>query len=92
MMFKCEHHDVRTTLTLEPDVANRLRSEVRRTGKSFKDVVNECLRVALTQRRSTPVAKPPFRIRPRDLGALRPGLNLDNIGALLEAAEGPLHK
>jgi hypothetical protein len=28
----------------------------------------------------------------RDLGKLRPGYNLDNIGDLLERIEGPLHR
>jgi hypothetical protein len=30
-------------------------------------------------------------MKARDLGALRPGLTLGDVGALLEAAEGPLH-
>ena len=31
-------------------------------------------------------------VQARDLGALRPGLSLDNIGDLLEVGEGPLHR
>jgi len=82
---------VRTTLSLDDDVAVRLKAEVRRSGKSFKEVVNDSLRLALAQR---PDKKPdpPFEIHPRDLGALRPGLGLDNIGDLIEAAEGPAHR
>ena len=35
-------------------------------------------------------ARPPsFRIEPRDLGALRPGLFLDNVSELLDLVEGP---
>jgi hypothetical protein len=83
---------VRTTLTLDDDVARRLQGEVRRSGKSFKEVVNETLRVGLSGRRKPRAAEPPFEIRPRDLGALRPGLSLDDIGSLLEVAEGPLHR
>jgi hypothetical protein len=30
-----------------------------------------------------------FRINPRDLGALRPGVSLDNIAELLDLVEGP---
>jgi len=81
---------VRTTLTLDEDVAAKLRSEARRTGRPFKQVVNEHLRRSL----NTPV-KPasgkPFRIIARDLG-LRPGLDYDNIGQLLEQVEGPFHR
>jgi hypothetical protein len=83
---------VRTTLSLDDDVSIRLKAEVRRTGKPFKEVVNECLRLALATRRRDRGTEPPFEVRPRDLGALRPGLSLDNIGDLLEAAEGPLHR
>jgi len=82
---------VRTTLTLDADVASRLKAEVRRSGKPFKEVVNEALRLAFAKRTRGRTEHPRFEIRPRDLGALRPGLSLDNIGDLLEAAEGPAH-
>jgi hypothetical protein len=83
---------VRTTLTLDEDVARRLEAEVRRSGKPFKAVVNDCLRQALGSRRGGRPKEPRFEIRPRDLGELRPGLTLDNVGELLEAAEGPAHR
>jgi hypothetical protein len=83
---------VRTTLTLDDDVAERLKAEVRRSGKPFRAVVNECLRLVLSSRRRGRPREPPFVVRTRDLGALRPGLSLDNIGDLLEAAEGPFHR
>jgi hypothetical protein len=83
---------VRTTLTLDADVASRLKAEVRRSGKPFKEVVNDALRLAFTKRIRGRTDVAPFEIRPRDLGAVRPGLRLDNIGDLLEAAEGPTHR
>ncbi len=83
---------MRTTLSLDDDVSIRLKAEVRRSGRPFKQVVNECLRLALSSRRRDRSPEPPFQVRPRDLGALRPGLSLDNIGDLLEAAEGPMHR
>jgi Ribbon-helix-helix protein, copG family len=82
---------VRTTLTLDEDVAERLKAEARRSGKPFRAVVNECLRFALTRPKVRPRGAP-FVVQARDLGTLRPGLSLDNIGELLEAAEGPLHR
>jgi hypothetical protein len=87
-----KHHDVRTTLTLDPDVSSRLKAEMRRSGKPFKEVVNEALRLAFARKSREHTAVAPFEIRPRDLGALRPGLSLDNIGDLLDAAEGPAHR
>lgn len=86
----CEHHDVRTTLTLDDDVAAKLKSESRRSGQSFKDVVNEALRRGLAERRAGRSQK--FTIHPRDLGRLRPGVSLDSVGELLEQLEGPLHR
>ena len=82
---------MRTTLTLDEDVARRLNAEMRRSGKPFRVVVNEFLRAALSNR-PHPDKQPPFEVQARDLGALRPGLSLDSIGDLLEAAEGPLHR
>lgn len=82
---------MRTTLTLEDDVAAKLQAEARRTGKSFKDTVNELLRAALGRSRRRPL-KAPFRVQARDLGALAPGLNLDDVAGLLEQVEGPAHR
>jgi plasmid stability protein len=82
---------MRTTLTLDEDVAARLRSEARASGRSFRDVVNDAIRQGLASRRVAERAEP-FRVTARDLGNLRPGLSLDNIGELLERIEGPLHR
>jgi hypothetical protein len=38
---------VRTTLSLEDDVANLLNKEIRRSGVSFKHAVNHFLRLGL---------------------------------------------
>jgi plasmid stability protein len=82
---------VRTTLTLDDDVAAKLRSQARRTGRPFKNVVNEVLRRGLASSPSAP-PRAPFAVRARDLGRVKPGLGLDNIGELLEQVEGPLHR
>jgi hypothetical protein len=91
MMPTSYHQDVRTTLTLDEDVAAKLTSEAHRTGRTFRAVVNEALRRGLNSRR-TVAARKPFRVAARDLGELRAGLSLDNIGAALEELEGPLHR
>jgi len=38
---------MRTTVTIDPDTENLLREEVRRTGQSFKEVLNRSIRQAL---------------------------------------------
>ena len=65
---------MRTTLTLDDDVADALRRVAHETGQPFKQVVNDALRAGLVPRqpgspRTTPEV-PSF-----DLG-LRPGLDL----------------
>lgn len=82
---------MRTTLTLDDDIASKLQTETRRTGQPFKVVVNEALRRGLAARRPGR-AHSRFRVQTRDLGATTPGLSLDNLGALLEQVEGPLHR
>ena len=81
---------MRTTLTLDEDVAAKLKAEARRNGKAFKEVVNGLLRDALNAKR-VPPGKKTFKVDARPMG-LRPGIDLDNIGQLLEQLEGPLHR
>jgi plasmid stability protein len=76
---------MRTTLTLDDDIAARLRTEARKSGVSFRVAVNEYLRAGLTQRR-VPVAAP-FRVEPVSLGAPLSGRSYDNIAALLKDIE-----
>ena len=90
MMLFYYHQDVRTTLTIDDDIAAKLNAEMRRTGKSFKDTVNQALRIGLSVRKEMKSAQP-FKVRARPFG-LYPGLNYDNIGELLEQTEGPSHR
>ena len=81
---------MRTTLTLDEDVAAKLKAESRKTGRPFRDTVNACLRAGLTLRKQGDSARP-FRVKARDLG-LRPGINIDKVSALLDELEGHVHK
>ena len=81
---------MRTTLTLDEDVAAKLKAESRRAGKPFRVIVNDTLRRGLASRRTT-AQRQPFKIVARDLG-LKQGLSLDNIWDLIEQVEGPLHR
>lgn len=82
---------MRTTLTLDDDVAAKLKAESRRAGRPFRDVVNETLRRGLAQRRVAGLRQP-FTITARDLGQLKPGVSLDNVAELIEQVEGALHR
>lgn len=81
---------MRTTLTLDDDVAAKLRAESRRRGQSFKQLVNEYLRLGLIARRR-PRPASPFVVHARPLN-LRPGLNYENIWELVEQVEGASHR
>lgn len=80
---------MRTTLSLDDDVATLLEKESRRTGSSFKEVVNRFLRLGLMAGKR-PLARP-FTVTPKKLG-LPPGLSYDNVEQLLESLEGPEHR
>jgi hypothetical protein len=75
-------------VTLEDDVARRLEAQARRTGRTFKDVLNEAVRRGLDEA-LRPVSTR-FRVDDRDMGAL-PGIELDDIAGLLDQLEGPEH-
>ncbi len=81
---------MRTTLTLDDDVAEAVKAEARRGERPFKDVVNELLRTALYLRRKRR-AIPQFVVRARPLG-VRSGLNYDRIADLMEDLEGPAYR
>lgn len=79
---------MRTTLTLDDDVAKLLEKEQRRSGNSFKQVVNHFLRLGLTTKQP---ARKPFKVKPMNLG-LPPGLSFDNTEELLDYLEGPYRR
>jgi hypothetical protein len=78
---------VRTTLTLDDDVAALLKKEVRKSGEPFKQVVNRYLRSGLTAAKQP--ARRPFKVKPINLGLPR---DFDKIEELLEYLEGPEHR
>jgi hypothetical protein len=76
---------MRTTLTLEADVAARLKQERRRSGKGLKTVVNEALRLGLGLT-GKPVRAPRFEVRPHAFG-FKPGVDLDRMNQLVDELE-----
>lgn len=74
---------MRTTLTLDPDVAQALKSRIGE-GRTLKQVVNETLRIGL----STEVKKHsrPFQVTPHSFG-FQPGLDPDKLNQLADELE-----
>jgi hypothetical protein len=86
------HRDafMRTTLTLDADVAAKARRGAAKLGKPFKSVINSALRIGLDEVLKPPAAKP-YRAKSFPMG-LKPGFSYDNIGELLAQAEGEDYK
>ena len=76
---------MRTTLTLDPDVAERVRGEMRRSGRGMKAVINEAIRhgLGLIPKRK---AASRFVVKPHDF-QFRPGVDLDRINQLVDELE-----
>lgn len=81
---------MRTTLTLDDDVAALLTRAVKRRGTSFKDTVNEALRRGL-EAMAKPAPSAPYRVTPFNLGGSLIG-SLDNIEEVLSRVEGEGHR
>jgi hypothetical protein len=71
-------------------VAAKLKTESQRTGRPFREVVNEMLRRGMESRRHRAAAG--VKVTARDLGKLKPGLSLYNVAELIEQVEGPIHR
>jgi len=74
---------MRTTVTLDPDVANKIKAVARERGISFKEALNAAVRAGLGERRRAARA---FKQRVRPMG-LRTGFNLDKALQLAGALE-----
>jgi len=76
---------MRTTVTLDDDIAAKLRRLARERGVSFKEALNSALRLGLSGRAATR----PYRLEARPM-RLRPGIDLDKalrLAGELEDAE-----
>ncbi|MFN8622566.1 MAG: CopG family transcriptional regulator [Chloroflexota bacterium] len=74
---------MRTTVTLDPDLAAQLQRLATERGTSFKATINATLRAGLVAETG---AAAPYREVTRSLGA-RPGVDLDKALALAATLE-----
>lgn len=72
---------MRTTLTLDEDVAEKAKILSHKLNRPFKQIINDALRYGLKEMEK-PVIQKPYHTEPHKMG-LREGYNLDNIGELL---------
>jgi hypothetical protein len=76
---------MRTTLTIDDDLAGILKRRSRELGLPFKDVINRTLRAGLGEH-----AKPRQRTAPKTIPhsfGFRPGIDLDKLNQLVDELE-----
>jgi hypothetical protein len=73
---------VRTTLTLDPDVASLIEEEVHRVRLPFKQVVNDAIRRGLAPASARPT-QGRYRVRPHQ-ATVRPGVDAARLNALVD--------
>lgn len=81
---------MRTTLTIDEDIAVRIQDLRRRHGYSLKQVINRLLREGLRSSRQPPDAKP-YRTKTHKLG-LRPDFDAGGFNQLVDELEAEEHQ
>lgn len=82
---------MRTTLTLDKDVAAMLARLRKSRGGTLKGLVNGALRQGLKQIARPPKRRKDLRTESADLGTCRLG-NVDNVAEILAVVEGESSK
>jgi hypothetical protein len=82
---------MRTTITIEEDVAKVIERLRKQRDATLKAIINEALRAGLATMMAESQPKgAPYRTRPVRLGAQMP--NLDDISDVLAMSEGESHR
>lgn len=76
---------MRTTLTIDERLARDLKEIAHRSGKPFKQVVNETLHAGLSAKKAPKARR--YRLKPESLGQPLPGIDLDKALQLADALE-----
>ena len=75
---------MRTTLTLDDDVADSIKEQARLLNMPFKRIVNDALRRGMSP--GAPEERPVFRVTPLS-GGFRPGVDLLRLNQLNDELE-----
>ena len=77
---------MRTTLTLEPELAQKLRDLAHKRGTSFKQVLNDAIRRGLSAQLPAAGVEP-FTFEPHRGGAFQPGIDPTKLNQLFDQIE-----
>ena len=82
------HHDVnmRTTLTLDDDVARQIRALIRQGERSLKDVVNDTLRTGFAAAPRPARREKRFTVKPKACG-FKPAIDVLKLNQLVDEEE-----
>jgi hypothetical protein len=75
---------MRTTLTIEPDVAQQIRRRIAQKKCTLKQVVNEALRAGLSSTEKE--CKVRFKVEPHSF-QFKPGIDTNKLNQLLDDLE-----
>jgi hypothetical protein len=76
---------MRTTLTIDESLFQALKDLAHRSGKSFREVIDETLRAGLTRGSRPRPAR--YRLKPASLGGVNPGVDLTKALQLADTLE-----
>lgn len=82
---------MRTTVTLDDELFQRLQAVMRERRSGFKETLNAVLRQGLEASRAPKTSKR-YHAPTFDLGKTMPGIDLDRIAETLETLENPAYK
>ena len=77
---------MRTTLTIDDDLAGIIQNQASQQGHSFKAVVNDLLRAGLAAHGSIPSKRKPIKIITKPMG-LKPGYDPGKLNQLVDELE-----
>jgi uncharacterized ferredoxin-like protein len=77
---------MRTTLTLDDDLARRLKELARATDRNFKEVVNETIRKGLAVGELPRASEDRFQVQPKACG-FRSGIDTTKLNQLYDDLE-----
>lgn len=77
---------MRTTITLDPDVERLVKEAMHRRRVSFKQVINDALRVGLSPVTGAREPRAPYRVKPHK-ARLLPGIDRRGFNKLVDELE-----
>ncbi len=77
---------MRTTLTIDDDLAGILQKKAGQQGHSFKEVVNDLLRAGIAASGDVSSRRQPIKVVGKPLG-LKPGYDPDKLNQLVDELE-----